>query len=373
MTDMKMMKPTCALFALLVLAAPAWGQQDRKNAQDAAAAAAQALASTPEEQKAPPKPKYWKRDLTTRVNFNQTSLTNWAAGGVDNVTLASYVVANANYAKNKVSWNNNLQLDYGFIYQDGRPFIQKNTDRIYLVSTFGQRISDKFNYTAQFTIRTQFTNSYAYPTPTSPTGEEPGRSDWMKARVLQSGLFSPAYVQLPLGIQWVPNTKNRWMVVNIAPLTGGFTVVADESLRRQYGMKLRKAYQDATAFPYSETKEDGTVINHGEYYRPARFEFGCRVQADFAFKVNQNFTLNSQLVLFSDYLNQPSHVRVNFDNRINWQLAKYLSFTLNSFMIYDHNVLIKNEKDIERYPSGTQRIQFRELLGFGFSYTFASK
>ena len=358
--------------AFLLLSFPLSAQGEKKNAQDAAVAAAQALANTPEEQKAPPKPKYWKKDLTTRVNFNQTSLTNWAAGGANNVTLASFVVANANYAKGKTSWANSLQLDYGFIYQDGRPFIQKNTDRIYFVSTFGRKASDKLNYTAQFTLRTQFTNSYAYATPSSFEGDEPSRRDWMNARKLQSGLFSPAYVQLPIGIQWIPN-PNRWLVVNFAPLTGGFTVVADESLRRQYGMKLRKAYRDASVYPYTETKADGTTVDHGEYYRYARFEFGTRLQADLAFKVNNNFTWNSQLVLFSDYLNEPTHVRVNFDNRINWQLAKYLSFSLSSFMIYDHNVLIKNEKDLEKYPNGTQRLQFRELVGFGFSYTFTGK
>ncbi len=369
----RMIRNTIVLLAVLLLAVPVRGQNEKQNAQEAAAAAAQALAATPEEKQEPPKPKYWKKDLTTRVNFNQTNLTNWAAGGVNNVTLASFIVANANYAKDKVSWTNNMQLDYGFIYQDGRPFIQKNTDRIYFVSTFGKKMSDKLNYTAQFTLRTQFSNSYSYATPTSFEGDEPSRKDWMAARVLKSGLFSPAYVQLPLGIQWVPNPKNRWLVVNFAPLTGGFTVVADESLRKQYGMKLKKEYRDATAFPYTVTKDDGTVITHGEYYRSARFEFGARLQADLALKVNNNFTLNSQLVLFSDYLNNPTHVRVNFDNRINWQLAKYLSFNLSSFLIYDHNVLIKNEKDIERYPSGTQRVQFRELVGFGFSYTFAAK
>jgi hypothetical protein len=35
--------------------------------------------------------------------------------------------------------------------------------------------------------------------------------------------------------------------------------------------------------------------------------------------------------------------------------------------------LIKNEKDLEKYPNGTQRLQFRELVGFGFSYTFTGK
>ncbi len=46
-------------------------------------------------------------------------------------------------------------------------------------------------------------------------------------------------------------------------------------------------------------------------------------------------------------------------------------FTTN--LIYDDKVMIKNDKDIEKYPNGKQRVQFKESLSFGFVYTIATK
>ena len=64
---------------------------------------------------------------------------------------------------------------------------------------------------------------------------------------------------------------------------------------------------------------------------------------------------------------------MNWDNRIDWKIARFFSFSITTNLIYDDNVLIKNDKDLDRYPDGKQRIQFKESLTFGFVYTFASK
>ena len=103
------MKRTVAIISLTVFSiAMAWGQND---AQQAAAAAAQAIEATPEVEAAPAKPNYWKRSLMTQLNFAQTSYTNWAKGGTNNVALSSFIDGTANYAKEKVVWNNHLQID----------------------------------------------------------------------------------------------------------------------------------------------------------------------------------------------------------------------------------------------------------------------
>jgi hypothetical protein len=362
-----------AAFALMPIGLSAQTDTTKKNAQNAAAAAAVALLNAPEEKVEPPKPVYWTKSVLTNIQFSQTKFDNWAAGGIDNVTLASYIDANANYAKDKKFWNNRLQLDYGFIYQDDKPFVQKNTDRIYLESKYGHRMTDKLNYSGQFTFLSQFTNSYNYQTPNNYTGDKPSRDDWMDARTLKSGFLSPAYFTVGIGIDWVPNPKNNWLVVNFAPLTGGLTLVTDESLRMGYGMSRKSKYKDETNYPYSITDTSGNVIGyHGEYYKAAKWQLGAQLKVDLNLKINTNITYSSQLVLFSDYLDNPQNLRVNWDNRFNWLLAKYFTFSLTTFLIYDDNVLIKDDSDIEEYPDGRKRIQFKELIGFGFTYTFPS-
>lgn len=370
------MKTTRFLLAVIAAAlccAPAFAQED---AQKAAEEAAKAISSAPQVTVEAPKPNYWTNTLTTNINFIQTGYTNWAKGGYNNVVLKSYLDANANYAKDKFIWKNRLQIDYGFLYSEDKPIIQKNTDRLLFESTAGYKATAKMSYSAKFTFQNQFSNGFTYPTPTNISGEEPSRKEWRDARLLKSGFLSPAIVNLGLGIDWVPN---KWLTVNFAPLTGGFTIVSREALRPTYGMKLKKnlsdseleAYNEAASATYDNYVLKGEAI--GKYFYPGRFEFGAQLTLDAKMQVNDNFTATTHLLLFSDYLRKPQNVRVNWDTRLFWKVAKYFSLNFTTNLIYDDTVYIVQEKDVDKYPDGRRRVQFMENFAFGFTYTFASK
>ena len=86
--------------------------------------------------------------------------------------------------------------------------------------------------------------------------------------------------------------------------------------------------------------------------------------------MNDNFAYSTQVVLFANYLDIKHCPRINWDNRIDWKLAKYFSLTLTTNMIYDDQIIIKTEKDPEgKHP----HVQFRESIAFGFTYTIANK
>ena len=121
------MKKIFILAAAALMSIGAYAQDD---AQKAAAEAAAAIAEAPQEEAPQPKPVYWTKSLMTNLNFAQTKLRDWAAGGNDNYTMTGYLDANANYAKEKMIWNNRLQVDYGFLYSDDKPILQKVKDRI---------------------------------------------------------------------------------------------------------------------------------------------------------------------------------------------------------------------------------------------------
>lgn len=350
--------------------------QELTDAQKAAAAAAAAVAEAPEVEKKEPKPKYWEESLKTNIKFGQTSLTNWAAGGDNTVTLQAFIDGNANYKKNDMFWNNRLQLDYGFVYASSKPILQKSDDRIYLESKFGYKNVNmkNFSLSINYDFKSQFNTGYDYLTPSLPEGEIP-RDElikyWKDARKIKSGFLAPAYTNLAVGIDVKPL---KWLSLNIAPLTGGFVIVTDPLLRKNYGMDLKDSYKDISKLApealenYNKAVEEGGAAL-GQYYRPARFEFGAQVKADIAVKVNDNFSYTSQLVLFSNYLDHPENLRVNWDNRFDWKLAKYFSLTLTTNLIYDDKVMIFNEAD----GLTKQRVQFKESLLFGFTYTIASK
>lgn len=301
------------------------------------------------------------------------------------MTLKSFIDANANYKKDELFFNNRLQLDYGFLYSEDKPFIQKSDDRMYYEGKFGYKAAKTLNYSAQFNFKSQFSNSYNYPIPskpdTAPDDWEPGKSDWKASRKVKSGFISPAYTNIAIGIDWVPT---KWLTVNIAPLTGGFVVVTDETLRKSYGMELKKKYDkfdgmsaaDIAALAGKDKDEYDAFVagkSSGDAYRPARFEFGAQIKIDGKLQINDNFKYTSQLVLFSDYLDNPQNIRVNWDNRFDWKIAKYFSLTVTTNLIYDDKVMVKTDKTLKKYPDGRKAVQFKESLAFGFSYTIASR
>jgi hypothetical protein len=207
------------------------------------------------------------------------------------------------------------------------------------------------------------------------------RQLWRDARVLKSNFLAPAYTNLALGIDYVPT---KWLSLNFAPLTGGYVIVNDAALRKSYSMKEKKnstpaqitaaeaKLADATA---SGVKADIDAATDalGDLYRAAKFEFGAQLKADAKINVNDKFSYSTQVVLFANYLNIKHCPRINWDNRIDWKLAKYFSLTLATNLIYDDTIMITNEKDIEQFPNGKARVQFKESVAFGFTYTIASK
>ena len=324
-----------------------------QDAQKAAAEAAAALTAAADIPVAAPKPVYWANSILTQLNFGQTSLWNWAAGGYNNYTLAAAIDANANYKKDKTIWNNRLQLDYGFMYSADKPILQKTKDRIYFESKWGYETPVKhLSYSANFDFKTQFDNNYKYGTPSNKEGNEPSIHDWLDARSLMSGFLSPAYTNFGLGLLWTPKA---WLAVNFSPLTADLVIVQIPSLRNTYGMDLR---------------EEGLDKSDGNNFKPYRFGLGAQLKVDAKWVINDAFSYTTQLVLFSNYLKNPQNLRVNWDNKMFWKLTKFFALTLSTNLIYDENVKVKALSD------GTTKVaavQFKEFFEFGFTYTIASK
>jgi len=339
---MKRIFITLALMAATVAASA-------QNTQEAAAAAAAALSAAEDVPEKVELPKYWTNTILTNINFGQTYLSQWAAGGYNNVTLAANIDASANYEKEKLTGVNRLQLDYGFLYSADKPILQTNKDRIYLESKWGYKTPVKnLAYSASFDFKTQFYNNYTYGTPSGYTTDEPTVQDWLDARKLKSGLFAPAYLNVGVGVLWTPVP---WFSLNVAPLSGGGVIVSIPELRKTYGMDL----------------VDGTT----DQYKAWRLEFGAQIKADAAWVINDAFSYTTQLTLFYNYLTPKVEPRVTWDNKVFWKLAKYFALTVSTNLIYDPKVLVRDTDNdgVVDYKG----IQFKEFMEFGFTYTISHK
>ena len=329
--------------ALLAAFASAFAQDDVQKATAEAAAAFSEAAQTEAEVE---KPQYWKKYATFDLGFNQTSLWSWASGGYNSATLRLGVDVNANYAREMATWTNRLQMMYGFLWSaDKENLIQKSTDLFQFESRFGYQTSPEsfWKYTADFTFRTQFSDSYD-------TYVQDAAGKW--SGTLKSGLLSPGYMTFGLGMSWDPAP---WFSLNLSPVTGGFTFCTIPTLRKGYGMQLI----DPTLDPHV-----------GENYRPQLFQLGAQIKANLKASINDVFSYETQLILFTDYLNHPFvWNRVNWDNKLALLVGKYIKIGFDTWLIYDPIVLIADKAGADP----RQRVQFKEFFSINFTYTIGKK
>ena len=343
---MKRIVTLMALLATVVASA--------QNTQTAAAEAAAALSAAEDVPEKVEKPRYWTNKLVANISFGQTFLSQWAAGGYNNVSLSGTIDGSANYAKGKLVGTNHLVMDYGFLYSADKPILQKNKDRILFESKWGYETPVKhLAYSASFDFRTQFNNNYDYKTPATTQDAdgnviEPSVADWLDARKLKSGLFSPAYINVGVGALWTPKP---WFSLNVAPISGGAVIVSIPELRKTYGMAL----------------VEGSTTE----YRSARMEFGTQLKLDMGWVINENFSYNTQFTLFYNYLTPKVEPRITWDNKISWKVARFFAINLSTFLIYDPMVLVRASQ--KGGPVDSKGVQFKEFLEVGFTYAIANK
>lgn len=277
-------------------------------------------------------PSNWKKGIVTNIGFSQLSLTNWSAGGSGSISLNTFIDTYANYAKDKMMWNNELQMGYGFIESFDDTGYKKSDDRLIVDSKWGYRATDKLYFSSVFNLRSQFAKGY--------TGDQ-----------MTSTFWAPANSSLGLGIDWQP-AKN--IAVNFAPLTGKIVMVGVPELRSKYGFA-------------EDQLEDF-----------ARFEFGAQLKVDNKLEV-KDFKVASSLMLFSDYLDNPLDIKVNWDVNVDAKLSKYFSASMRTSLIYDSKIksaVLRDKKTHEPIldPDGKEQlvagVQFKELFSIGFTYLF---
>lgn len=302
-----------------------------------AALRAQDAETQPADGAAEPAPQYWKKYATFELGFNQTSLWSWAAGGYNSATLHAGVDANLNYARDLTTWTNRLQLMYGFLWSaDKDNLIQKSADLMQFESRFGYKTSadSKWKYSADLTFKSQFSNSYDSYT-------QDDRGHWSGS--LKSGLFSPGYLTFGLGMAWDPAP---WFSLNLSPITGGFIFCGIPELRQKYGMPL----------------VDDAYANH-------LFQLGAQLKMNVKASLAEVVTYETQLILFTDYLNHPFvKTRVNWDNKLGFLVGKYIKIALDTWLIYDPIVMIPDKSG----QNPAARVQFKEFFSFNFTYTFGT-
>jgi len=275
----------------------------------------------------------WKRGGVISVNLAQTSLTNWSAGGQSSLAINGLFSTFANYKKDKTAWDNSLDVGFGLLKQ-GNTNVTKTDDKIDFVSKYGKEAFKSFYYAVLFNFKTQMAPGYKYP------------DDSTKI----SDLFAPAYFMLAGGMDYKPNA---YFSAFIAPLTVKVTIVNDQKL------------SDAGAFGVKPGEKSlGEVGDIRAIYS----------KNDFKNELLKNVSFTTKIDLFSNYQEKPQNVVVSWETLIAMKVNKYLSVNFNTHLMYDDKIKtpfdINGDGTIQAGESHGAKVQFKEILGVGFSYNF---
>ncbi|MDX9768840.1 MAG: DUF3078 domain-containing protein [Tenuifilaceae bacterium] len=273
----------------------------------------------------------WKTGGIVGFNVAQTALINWAAGGENSFAVNGIFSVFANYKKGKTTWDNSLDIGYGVLNQGEGSDYKKTDDKIDLLSKFGREAYKNLYYAGLFNFKSQMTAGYNY------------KADGTKSRI--SDAFAPAYIIMAIGMDYKPSS---YLSVFAAPVTGKVTFVMDDEL--------------SNSGAFGVDPGDKSFSEFGGY---VRFIF---TKNDFDSEFLKNVSITSKLDLFSNYLENPQNIVVNWENLISLKINKFLNVNFNTHLIYDDKIKIAKEVDgvEESYP----RVQFKEIFGLGISYKF---
>jgi hypothetical protein len=264
-------------------------------------------------------------NLSGKFTFlgNQSSYSYWTAGGQTSVSGTIKIDYDFNYDKDGWNWDTKLITAYGLNSIGGSKFLKKTDDKLEINSLFGKKFTNNlignWSYSSFINFKTQWTKGYRFRK--NSQGEE--------ERTELTRFFSPAYLQVGVGLYWKKN-KDFW--INMAPLTGRLIIVNRyftnnlEDNKRYFGVKKGKN---------------------------SRFELGASIRSFFKFELVENVFVTNRISLYSDYLDNPANIDLDYTINTVMKVNKYLTTNLIIQFIYDHN--------------SVQRLQVREVMGIGIS------
>ncbi len=282
----------------------------------------------------------WKKGGLIAVDFAQASYTNWAAGGINSLSGVGRFNVFANYKAEKSTWDNSLDIAYGLIKIGDAP-LQKSEDKIEFNSKFGEFAFKNWYYSALLNFKSQLDVGYNYPNDT----------------IVVSHFMAPATALGALGLDY--KSKDKTFSFFVSPLTGKITFVNDQRLA------------DAGAFGVEAAEYDtaGVKIKDGQ---TIRYEFGAYMKMTFKKEIFKNVNLETKLELFTNYLDHPENVDVNWETVLTMKVNRFLSCMLNTQLIYDHDIPVPYERmEGGQLVTGTgPRLQFKEVLSVGLAVKF---
>ncbi len=235
--------------------------------------------------------------MSTGANLNQAAFSgNWKAGGSNSIALGLFLNARANYKRAKISWDNDLQLQYGVVKNAGED-LRKSVDAIFLDTKYGYATSSHWNLFVAANFISQFGKGYNYDVDADGTDE------------LISNFMAPGFFTLSTGFEYKPKP---WFSIRFSPLSPRLTFLLDEEvgLVERYGVPEGKQVRTewfAALIQADIDKDIATNLNLKASYRGfSNYEdiswktFDHRLVTSLSAKVNRFLSVNVAGIVLYD-------------------------------------------------------------------------
>ncbi len=271
-------------------------------------------------------PNGWTSEGNVQLLLNQSAFNKeWTGGGTS--SIAGNIILNyeENYRFDNFSWTNRILANYGLTKVKDDQFVRKTSDRLEVNSIAGLQLENSNWYYSFFAnFRTQIDKGYNFIT--NPQTREITRMETTR-------FLSPAYLQAGPGFMW---KKTDDFVINIAPATGRFIFVDSR-------FTSGPNYVDGQYFGVDAGKS-------------SRFEFGASLSGYLQLQIMENVIMENNINFYSNYLEKPGNVDIDYLMNLEMGINKYLSANLLFQAIYDDNAV--------------GAFQIREVFGMGINYGF---
>lgn len=267
------------------------------------------------------------------LNISQAYFSNWSQGGQSNFTTIGKFNLLVDYKKDRHGWNNYLDMALGYtVFMEDKPM--KTEDKIEYITAYRYELHKHWYLTMMGKFASQFAKGYDYE---------------VDSTTYISKFMAPGYFDLGPGITYQPVD---WFFVNLSPATAAWIVVNDQRLANEGAFGLDPAVLDTA----------GNVI---EPAKRVRTMFGAKLISVLNYEIAKNITVGTKLELFSDYLQNPQNIDVNWQVLVGMKVNDWLNIDLQTTLWYDDDIMI-TDKDGNIGP----RTQFRELLLLSIGYSF---
>ena len=214
-----------------------------------------------------------------------------------------------NYKKDNWKWDNKIISSFGSSYINNQGY-RKTDDRFEYNSVLAYNTGKSWYFSFFSNFITQYTRGFDYS---------------QESRQLVSSTLSPAYWSFGPGMFWRKNENYR---INIAPATSRFTFVS-RAFSGEYGTEEGKTYA---------------------------YGLGFNLSSFVKFNIIDELVMENIIQIYSDYLNKPQNIDVNYQTNLFFKLNEFMTMNLTLHLIIDDNAV--------------NTFQFRQLFGLGFNYIF---